>query len=148
MAGKISDAFKLSVQMARYHHLEALSEIAKVSAPKWYKKPYLRQAVRAKKALVAYVGKIPGGLLVWNRDFYGYYFIDLVVVHPEMRRRGVARAMIEWMERKLAGNKLFTSTNRSNKRMQKLLKAMRYQKVGYISNIDRGDPEYIYCKKV
>ncbi len=27
------------------------------------------------------MGRVPGAFLVWNRDFYGYYFIDLLVVH-------------------------------------------------------------------
>jgi GNAT superfamily N-acetyltransferase len=138
----------MSVEPARHHHLDPMVEISKVSAPKWYKKSYLRKAIREKRALVALVGRVPGGFLIWSRDFYGYYFIDLIVVHPEVRRRGAARAMIEWMEKKVSGNKLFSSTNRSNVRMQKLLKSMRYQKVGWISNVDRGDPEWIYYKKV
>ncbi len=148
MPTKLQYEYKLTVAPARHHHLEAMSEISKVAAPKWYKKTYLRQSIRAKQAVVCLVGKIPGGFLIWNRDFYGYYFIDLIVVHPEVRRRGAARAMIEWMEKKVAGKKLFTSTNRSNERMQKVLKTMRYERVGWISNVDRGDPEWIYYKKV
>jgi GNAT superfamily N-acetyltransferase len=145
--GTLETEFKLSVVPARHHLFAAMGEICMKSAPKWYKKSELRRAIREKRCLVSLIGRVPGGFLVWSKDFYGYYFIDLVVVHPEVRRRGAARAMIEWMERKASGNKLFTSTNRSNVRMQALLKAMRYKRVGYISNVDRGDPEWIYYKR-
>jgi len=148
MATKLTYEFKLKVEVARYHHLDVMGEIAKVSAPKWYKRSYLKTAIRHKRTYVALVGKIPGAFLVWNRDFYGYYFIDLLVVHPELRRKGLARLLIRAMEKRCTGRRLYTSTNRSNKVMQQVMKRMGYKRVGYISNVDRGDPEWIYYKKL
>ena len=86
--------------------------------------------------------------MVWNRDFYGYYFIDLLVVHPELRRKGLGRLLIKAMEKRCVDKRLYTSTNRSNKVMQQVLKRMGYKRVGYISNVDRGDPEWIYYKRL
>jgi GNAT superfamily N-acetyltransferase len=148
MPTKLSYEFKLKVEVARHHHLEVMGEISKVAAPKWYKKSYLRAAIRHKRAFVALVGRIPGAFLVWNRDFYGYYFIDLLVVHPELRRKGLGRLLIKAMEKRCVGQRLYTSTNRSNTVMQQVLKRMGYKRVGYISNVDRGDPEWIYYKRL
>jgi GNAT superfamily N-acetyltransferase len=145
---KLSYEFKLKAEVARHHHLDVMSQISKVAAPKWYKREYLKTAIRHKRAYVAMVGRLPGAFLIWNRDFYGYYFIDLLVVHPELRRKGLARLLIKAMEKKCEGKRLYTSTNRSNKVMQHVLKQLRYRRVGYISNVDRGDPEWIYYKRL
>ena len=90
------------------------------------------------------MGHIPAGFLVWTRDFYSHFFIDLIVVHPEMRRKDVALALIKAMESFCPGNKLFTSTNRSNHSMQRVLKGAGYVKAGYVTHLERSDPEWIY----
>lgn len=148
MLRRLSDEFKLKVEPAGLRYLHIIGEIAKLGAPKWYKRSYLKREIRHRRVFIALVGRIPAGFLVWNRDFYGFFFIDLLVVHSEFRRRGVARALLKAMEAKCKGLKLFTSTNRSNKTMQKVLKRARYRRVGYISQLDRGDPEWIFYKKL
>ncbi len=45
-------------------------------------------------------------------------------------------------------DKLFTSTNQSNRPMQKLLEKLGYQPSGYIENLDEGDPELVYFKRL
>ena len=44
--------------------------------------------------------------------------------------------------------KLFTSTNLSNLRMQSLLAKLDYELSGVIHNLDEGDPEIVYFKRV
>jgi len=39
------------------------------------------------------------------------FFISLLVVHPEFRRKGVARQLIEFAEKLCSSNKVFTSIN-------------------------------------
>ena len=144
----IENELKLHVETARSKHLKAMVEINKAAAPKWHKLRHLNSAIREKRVLIAFVGRIPAGFLVWTKDFYSHYFIDLVVVHPKMRRHGVAVGMIRAMENFCTGNKLFSSTNRSNKAMQKVFTRTGFIKSGFISNLDKGNPEWIYYKKV
>jgi GNAT superfamily N-acetyltransferase len=146
--GIIERELKVRVESARAKHLDAMIEINKAAAPKWHRLKLLKAALQEKRAFIAMMGRIPAGFLIWTKDFYSQYFIDLVVVHPGMRRMGVAQAMLKAMESICAGNKLFTSTNRSNKKMQKVLQTSGYVKAGYISHLDRGDPEWIYYKKI
>jgi hypothetical protein len=42
--------------------------------------------------------------------------------------------------------KIFSSTNKSNRRMQEIFKANGFIQSGFIENLDEGDPEIIYFK--
>ncbi len=146
--GIIEREFKLRIDQARAKDREAMVEINQAAAPKWHKLRHLNAALSEKRAFIAFVGRIPAGFLIWTRDFYSHYFIDLVVVHPKMRRHGVASALIHAMENECPGNKLFSSTNRSNKAMQGVFERAGFVKSGLITHLDRNDPELIYYKKV
>jgi len=146
--GIIEREFKLRIDSARAKDREAMVEINQAAAPKWHKLRHLNAALAEKRAFIAFVGRIPAGFLIWTKDFYSHYFIDLVVVHPKMRRHGVASALIQAMESFCHGNKLFSSTNRSNKAMQGVFERAGFVKSGQITHLDRNDPELIYYKKV
>jgi ribosomal protein S18 acetylase RimI-like enzyme len=144
--GLIEREFKLKIEQARFHHRRAMVEINKAAAPKWHQLRHLNSALKEKRVFIAFVGRIPAGFLIWTKDFYSHYFIDLVVVHPQMRRHGVAVAMIRAMEGLSAGNKLFSSTNKSNLAMQSVFERAGFVKAGFISHLDRNNPELIYYK--
>jgi len=146
--GMIEREFKLKVEEANTRQRDAMVEINQAAAPKWHKLKHLNAALKEKRVFIAFVGRIPAGFLIWTKDFYSHYFIDLVVVHPQMRRHGVASAMIEAMESLATGAKLFSSTNRSNKAMQSVFEGEGFIKSGFINHLDRNDPEFIYYKKV
>ena len=74
--------------------------------------------------------------------------IAMLYVHSDHRRRGVATAPIRHMESKCRTPKLFTSTNESNLSMQSLLGKLGYESSGVIHNLDEGDPELIYFKRL
>lgn len=143
----IEREFKLKIEQANVRHRKAMVEINQAAAPKWHKLRHLNAALKEKRVFIAFVGRIPAGFLVWTKDFYSHYFIDLVVVHPQMRRHGVASGMIKAMENLSAGNKLFSSTNKSNKAMQGVFEREGFVKSGFITHLDRNDPELIYYKK-
>lgn len=144
--GLIEREFKLKVVPAKFHQRAAMVEINKAAAPKWHQLRHLNAALKEKRVFIAFVGRIPAGFLIWTKDFYSHYFIDLVVVHPQMRRHGVAVAMIRAMEAFSAGNKLFSSTNKSNLAMQSVFERAGFVKSGFISHLDRNNPELIYYK--
>lgn len=145
--GMIEREFKLKIEEANSHHRKAMVEINQAAAPHWHKLRHLNAALKEKRAFISFVGRIPAGFLIWTKDFYSHYFIDLIVVHPQMRRHGLASAMIKAMENLSAGNKLFSSTNKSNKAMQAVFEREGFVKSGVITHLDRNDPELIYYKK-
>ncbi len=88
------------------------------------------------------------GFVVANCSFFAQCFIVLLVVHPERRRRGAASALIRAVEAASPTSKLFTSTNRSNAAMQALCEGLGFRRSGVVENLDEGDPELIYFKRV
>jgi len=109
---------------------------------------YLRDAVARDAALIAVRDGSPGGFAVWDTRFYGYPFVWLVVVRPEARRRGVATALLRHIEGICGADRLFTSTNESNAAMRALCAALGYAPSGRIDNLDPGDPELVYCRRL
>jgi GNAT superfamily N-acetyltransferase len=109
---------------------------------------YLLEALRQRHLLIAREGEEHLGYAVVTRHFYGYPFIDLVVVRHEARRRGVAQALVSYIEKTQPGEKLFTSTNESNAPMHALMAKLGFVRSGWIDNLDEGDPEIIYFKRL
>ena len=72
----------------------------------------------------------------------------MLYVHPSHRRKGVGTQLIRHLEALCTTEKLFTSTNRSNAPMQALLPKLGYAPSGFVENLDEGDPELIYFKRV
>lgn len=81
---------------------------------------------------------------VLEYTFYEYGFVSLVYVSESHRRRGAGHALMEALAAACRTPKLFTSTNQSNRPMQKLLERLGYVRSGIIHNLDPGDPELVY----
>jgi len=112
---------------------------------------FIADAVSRGDCLVARIEGVPMAVafVVLDRRFIiENFFISLLVVHPDFRRKGVARQLIEFAEKSCPSNKVFTSTNFSNSIMRKLLRSMQYLQCGQIENLDEGDPEIIYYKMI
>ena len=88
------------------------------------------------------------GYGVLSHTFYGHGFVELLYVHPGRRRRGAGAALLLHFESLCRSPKLFTSTNLSNLPMQSLLNRAGYALSGVIHNLDEGDPEVIYFKRL
>ncbi len=75
--------------------------------------------------------------------FFGMPFLELLYVAPTMRGRHIGSQLLEEFERAFPP-KAFTSTNRSNARMQALLRGRLWSPCGMLSGLDEGDPEVFY----
>jgi GNAT superfamily N-acetyltransferase len=93
------------------------------------------------------VGEIVG-FAVANHSFFARCFIVLVVVQENHRRHGVASALIRAIETRCTTEKIFTSTNASNLAMQAVCDALEFVRSGVIWNLDDGDPEIVYFKRL
>ena len=72
----------------------------------------------------------------------------MLYVHVDHRRSGTGAALLRHMESLCQTPKLFTSTNLSNLPMQSLLGKLEYELSGVIHNLDEGDPELVYFKRL
>lgn len=81
---------------------------------------------------------------VTHRHFFGCAFIEMVMVADAQRRNGLAAGLVAWIQADCPGQKLFTSTNRSNLPMRHLLARMGFVESGFVEHLDEGDPELVY----
>ncbi|HAV2277885.1 TPA: GNAT family N-acetyltransferase [Serratia marcescens] len=84
------------------------------------------------------------GYGVLHYHFFGCGFIEMLMVGERYRRRGVGQALITALKSHCRHPKLFTSTNRSNLAMQRLLLNAGFVASGQIDNLDDGDPEQVF----
>lgn len=95
---------------------------------------------------VARVDREIRGFVIADESFFEQFFVRLLMVHQDFRRRGLATALMRAAELDCQTGKLFTSTNQSNIPMQRLCDRLGFVKSGYVENLDEGDPELIYVK--
>ena len=88
------------------------------------------------------------GFLVLEYTFYGNGFVSLLVVRQDSRRRGIGRALLRHATSTCTTAKLFTSTNESNRPMRSLLSGEGFEASGIIHNLDEGDPELVFFRRV
>lgn len=112
------------------------------------RREFIRREIAAGTCFVALADEEVIGYGVLNYTFYHNGYIDMLYVHTEHRRRGAGAALMQHMERLCQTPKLFTSTNLSNLRMQSLLAKLGYELSGVIHNLDEGDPEIVYFKRL
>lgn len=84
------------------------------------------------------------GYGVLHYHFFGCGFIEMLMVGERYCRRGVGQALITALKSHCRHPKLFTSTNRSNLPMQRLLLNAGFVASGQIDNLDDGDPEQVF----
>jgi ribosomal protein S18 acetylase RimI-like enzyme len=91
----------------------------------------------------------PSGYAIYQHRFFGHVLIELLYTDPAHRRRGVGTALVSHGERHACQTpKLFISTHRSNTRMRSLLAKLGFIQTGVIEDLDEGDPELIFVKRV
>jgi ribosomal protein S18 acetylase RimI-like enzyme len=106
----------------------------------------LRDAIAHGACLLALCEGQPAAFAIQKSDFFGYPFVELVVVDAAFRRRGIGLAMLVHLAGACAADRLFTSTNASNEPMQRLLTRAGFVRCGQIDALDVGDAELVYVK--
>lgn len=136
------------IEKATLEHLEKVCMIDSIIIGNQSRGEYLSKSIENNDLLIAKINDEIVGFSVYNRSFFGNSFIELVIVDPQFRRKGVAKGLIQFIEKNVPDAKLFTSTNESNVTMQKVCESLGFLRSGVIENLDEGDPEIIYFKRV
>ena len=138
----------IAIEKAGEDDTQAICTLDRMVLGRSERQDYIESAVRAGECLVARDEGTLVGFAVVNQSFYGNGFIGLLFVHPDHRRRGVGTALVRRIESMCPTEKLFTSTNASNTPMQRLCCSLGFAVSGHIDNLDEGDPEVVFFKRV
>ena len=126
-------------QIASFDHVAQVNEA---------RREFIARSVRSGSTWVAVSNRRVTGYAVLEYTFYSRGFISMLYVHPDYRRRGIGTALVQRVESVCGTDTLFTSTNESNRPMQAFMVKLQYSPSGVINNLDEGDPEIVYFKKV
>ena len=138
----------VTIRSAAESDVEALCSFDLVARREEGRREFIRRSVVAGDCHVAAAGGELVGYGVLTYTFYGHRFVEMLYVHPGRRRQGAGAALLAYLESLCRGEKLFTSTNLSNLPMQALLNRLGYTLSGVIHNLDEGDPELVYFKRL
>jgi len=100
---------------------------------------------------VVFVCEVDGqvvGYGVFNHDFFRQGNVDMLMLHPDYRGQLIGELLLQALEQTCDTPKLFCTTNLSNHRMQRLLSRRGFVACGFIDELDPGDPELVYVKRL
>ena len=138
----------ISIRPAVESDIEALCSLDLIARQEKERREFIRREVVSGNCFVAVANETVIGYGMFNYNFYHNGFVDMIYIQSEHRRRGAGEALFRHMESLCRTPKLFTSTNLSNLRMQSLLAKLEYELSGVIHNLDEGDPEVVYLKRL
>lgn len=86
------------------------------------------------------------GYVALTTSFFRSPFIEMLQVAAAVRRRGIARALVEHCIALVPDRQLWSSTNQTNTPMQALFPQLGFVYCGMFEHLDPGDPELIYVR--
>ena len=136
------------IRDATEHEVDGIIAIDPIAATEETRRQDIREWVRRGCAIIALINERVVGYAVLEHTFFSCGFISMLIVQETYRRKGIATALVKRLEETCNTAKLFTSTNESNAPMQALMASMSYEPSGIVHNLDEGDPELFYFKRV
>ena len=128
--------------------LEAIKSIDHVVTEEAGRTRFIEDAVLEGAVLLLLVDDISVGYSVLRHHFFENAFIEMVYLRDDMRGKGYGAALLNETETLARTAKIFSSTNQSNDRMRRVFIREGWRESGIIENLDEGDPEIVYFKRV
>jgi GNAT superfamily N-acetyltransferase len=110
--------------------------------------PFVRSHVERHHLLVADDGDDIAGVLTYRTDWFQCTLVSLVAVREDRRRRGIARALFEAVERMSPSPRLFSSTEETNAPSIRMHTALGFSPSGHIDNLPQGYRELLFYKRL
>ncbi len=138
----------MEIRLGREHDHDGCVELDSLVIGSDARKEFLLLGLREKRIYVAArKGRIVG-LITFEPDFFGCLYISLLMVHPDRRRRGIARELIEKVSAHSTDGRLFSSTEEDNEISLKMHEALGFRRSGYIENLPQPKREIILFKEL
>ena len=138
----------MMIRDATEYDIDGIIAIDHIAAIEETRRQHIREWVRRGCAIIALIDERVVGYAVLEYTFFSCGFISMLIVQKAYRRKGIATALVKRLEEACSTVKLFTSTNESNAPMQAFMASMSYEPSGIVYNLDEGDPEQFYFKRV
>ena len=135
-----------TVQKAIPNDFDGICAVDGLAHKSAFRRDRIAQGISSSEVWVVTSEDLITGYGLLSYRFFGHGFIELVFVHPRYQGSGLGPLLIGHLESICSDPKLFTTTNESNSRMQKVLERLGYDKSGIIHNLDPEDPELVYFK--
>ncbi len=136
------------IRDATEHEIDEIVAVDHVAVTDETRRQHIREWVRSGCAIIALIDERIVGYAVLEYTFFSCGFISMLIVKEACRRKGIATALVKRLEETCNTAKLFTSTNESNASMRAFMAKMSYEPSGIVHNLDDGDPELFYFKRV
>jgi ribosomal protein S18 acetylase RimI-like enzyme len=108
----------------------------------------VRSAIDRGECLVALNNEMVVAYALMNHGFFERGFVSLIYVDPTHRRHKIGSSLFDECESRCKSTRIFTSTNQSNLPMQGFLVSRGYVLSGKVQDLDEGDPELFYSKRL
>ncbi len=125
-----------------------LTELDTVARSDSSRADYITKAVSADEAWVYIADERIAGYAVINRSFFSRVTIEMLMIDTKHLRSGIGTMLLRHLEELCDSDELWTSTNLSNTPMQRLLMKLEYEMTGFVNNLDPGDPELVFYKRL
>lgn len=136
-----------SIRLAVENDLDEIFSFEHMAQQSNSRKTFIQNSVANKNCFIASYKQIVG-YAVLEYSFYKMGFVSMLYVHEDWQRHGIGTELLKHLESICQTDRLFTSTNLSNLRMQVLLAKLGYKLSGVIHDLDEDDPELIYVKRL
>ncbi|MFW9778508.1 MAG: GNAT family N-acetyltransferase [Candidatus Heimdallarchaeota archaeon] len=138
----------MRIRLAKLKELDSIIGFDHVAPTQKSRRVFIERSILKNRCYVAITKEELVGYIILEYSFFECGFVSMLYVKEKYRRKGIGTKLMEYIETKCTTEKLFTSTNQSNIPMQGLLKTLNFARSGIVHNLDPGDPELIYFKRI
>jgi ribosomal protein S18 acetylase RimI-like enzyme len=138
----------MKIRKANLEDVPRLKQIDTARALDPRREAFIERKVSSGQAWVVVVKSEVVAYAVLDYSYFERPTVAMLMVSSQHRRSGIGNQLVEYLEQICDGPEIWTSTNLSNTPMQHLLAKRGYHLTGFIDNLDPGDPELFYFKKL